>query len=329
MLTPAATLHAGGLLMFGTLLFQDPSALSCQDRFVREIQNCRDMFNNADPQNPDSFQNADAYEACLEGADDSFSACDDGADRPGLYGAWIAFTAALRQCLEQYPDDDDPAQLACIRVELKKYRDAVKELMDDIDDDDEECASGVIVSQFGTVHMAGPMDTLRAAAHAAGIADGKPIVEVGSTIRFAAGLNGSDHGYDVAEIECIQSAVLLVGHRTPDGVSVRAVDADGQVRDGVEFEAPLIADRLVASDQVSLLAVFFDADGVPRLAEFGKVRLAESEVPGDWNRDGVRNTRDMSDYFGAYYARVPRADLTGDDAHDAADVHGFLETFTD
>jgi hypothetical protein len=318
---------AGLAMSFSTAAFaQSQPGGSCHDRFIAEIENCNDMFHNPNPQHPDTFLNKNAHEACLEGADDSYGACVDDASRPDLYGAWIVFTAALRDCLNQFPDDNDPAQLACLRRALKNYRDTVRALTGN---DDDDCAVGAIVSQFGTVQMAGAMDSLRTAATDANLADGKPIVEASSTVRFAAGINTSDQLYDVANIHCIQSAVLLAGYRTKAGVVVGTLDASSQIRDGVEFQISLADLNLVDTDQVALLAVFFDADGVPRLAEFGKLRIAESPVPGDWNRDGAKNAFDLADYFDAFFAQVDRADLNADQSHDASDAQLFLQEFTD
>lgn len=55
--------------------------------------------------------------------------------------------------------------------------------------------------------------------------------------------------------------------------------------------------------------------------------LHDSPTPGDWNRDGIANTRDMLDFVRSFNAKVRRADLTGDGVVDQDDLSAFLLRF--
>ncbi|MFI4853781.1 MAG: GC-type dockerin domain-anchored protein [Phycisphaerales bacterium JB065] len=55
--------------------------------------------------------------------------------------------------------------------------------------------------------------------------------------------------------------------------------------------------------------------------------IAESGIPGDFNRDGDRNTADLSAFIDAYDHNAPRADRNHDGVVNAADLELFLTEF--
>lgn len=55
--------------------------------------------------------------------------------------------------------------------------------------------------------------------------------------------------------------------------------------------------------------------------------IAESRIPGDFNRDGERNADDLVAFLDAYDNNAPRADLNYDGVVDAADLELFLMQF--
>ncbi len=285
------------------------------------------MFDN-DAGDPGTYQNEPAHDACIYGAEASYSACLNDADRSALYSAWITFTARLRRCLEEFPDDEDESQQACISGALVEYRHTVEDL---IPDDDDDCTSGgIYLSSFGTPRAVGPLDTLRRAAIDRGYEDGEYRVQANTSLTITAGVNATPgSGYDIREYGCLKQALLLGVSYGKEGVRVEFMDADTDLIDGVEFDVHIFADKLVHTDELGLLCVYFNQHDVPKFGEFGKLKIEPTDVGGDWNRDRVSDTRDVIDFLDSYSAGTKRADLNGDDRVDSEDAEAFTDSMGD
>jgi len=287
-----------------------------------EIANCNDMFDDSN-NTTGTYSNQTAYEACLDGASDSYGACLDGVERADRYWAWIAFLARLRECLEEFPDEESEAQRACIQAALVEYQRALEDLINPPDDD---CGDGLVVSAFGNEKLLGPMAALQASAVDMGNLDGKYPVFANTTLRFTAGVNATPgSSYSAADVPCLKSAALIAIYSTKTGVAVDLIDADTNVSDGTSFDIHVFSNKTVDATEIKLLSIFFDANNIPQLAELGRLSIQDSPLSGDWNRDEVLNTQDVVDFLSSYDAQTDRADLTNDGTVDSTDVEVFIE----
>lgn len=103
----------------------------------------------------------------------------------------------------------------------------------------------------------------------------------------------------------------------------------GAAADGL-FKVALSLDELPDSIGVSNFSVmvdWLDADGEYLWNAPFSFTIAESGIPGDFNRDGERNASDLSAFIDAYDHNAPRADRNGDGVVNATDLELFLAEY--
>jgi hypothetical protein len=118
---------------------------------------------------------------------------------------------------------------------------------------------------------------------------------------------------------------------TLDGTSI-VLDSGvmGAMQDGL-FEITLSLEELPGSIGVSHFSVmvdWLDSDGEYLWSAPFSFAIAESDIPGDFNRDGERNADDLVAFLDAYDNNAPRADLNRDGVVDAEDLAIFLAEYT-
>ncbi len=293
---------------------------NCWSQYESNVQECADNFNDED--NP-SYHNQSAYRTCTQGADAALEACTHGVNQYGEAAeAWNRFRGRLRDCLEDHPNDEI-ARDSCIRAALILYRAELRELQND--DDDNACApdpQGIEISN--------PIYTLQAAAYDQGNADGKYATPVNTTLTFTSGVNpSSGNSYDIRQIPCAASAVTIALYNTKQGAETFTLDADLDTTDGVTITTHLLHTEFVDASDVIILVIFYDDQSVPLFTEQGVLRIQDSPISGDWNRDMVLNSQDIIDFLASYDAQTKRADLNNDDQVNTEDAQEFTETVND
>lgn len=305
-------LTVGGVLAgmsLTTLAALDPQG-DCRDTYREDASECNFTFNN--PGSP-TYQNQLAFETCLQGADAALTACLDGRpDNPHRE----EFIQDLEQCVRDWPDGGAGFE-SCLRAMLRVYRARLGLPPDD------PCG----LTPVGTGRVA-PIESLRSAALALGHQDGVYPVRVQTTLSFQAGVSATN-SYNLAGRPCIRQAELIAIYETKDGMHSVLLDADTDTADGVFFNLPVFANRVVDTNRMLVLALYFDADNNPVFMEYARLSIDDSPIQGDWNRDGVVNAQDMIDYLSAFSSEMPRADMNQDGVHDVADLIEFLSGIDD
>ena len=301
-----------GILSSLPLLAVTPGALgqTCWFNFTADLNECGTSYQPPGGNTPDP----DAYASCLSAAQMKLSGCVAGGNGDALLEAWNEFNGRLRDCLRDYPDNE-AARQACINGAFSAYRIRVRVILGlDPDPFPEQGGPESRGVQFGWPWLAA-----------------SDPVETDSQFRVIGGLR-----YTKAErrsknfvplTEAATTGILLVIHETADGLASMPIDATIDLSAGVHFKASFPAARHVDSDRVHLMGIYFDAQGVPVAAQMDRVMLHGSPIPGDWNRDGVRDHRDMLDFVRSYNAKVSRADLNADGVVDAEDLTAFMLQF--
>lgn len=285
----------------------DPAA-DCRADFLASMEACNDTFN--DPDVP-GYQNQAAFETCTNGANAQLTACLAG-NGGNTSEHWDEFIDDIKGCLEDWPDGGVGLE-ACLRGMLQIYRHRLGLPPED------PCG----LTQVGTGRVT-QMETLRAAAIDLGHADGVYPVEVQSTLTFQAGVSPAN-SYNLAARPCIRRAELIALYKTRQGVEAVSLDADTNTSDGVHFDLPVFANRVVNADKMLALAIYYDDQGRPVFIEHAPLSITPSPIQGDWNRDGVQNSQDIVDYLDSYAGQVERADLNQDGTHDASDLQQFVD----
>jgi len=285
----------------------DPAA-DCRADFLASMEACNDTFN--DPDVP-GYQNQAAFETCTNGANAHLTACL--ASKGGNTSEhWDEFIDDIKGCLEDWPDGGVGLE-ASLRGMLRIYRHRLGLPPED------PCG----LTRVGTARVA-PMDTLRSAAIDLGHADGVYPVEAQSTLSFQAGIS-STNSYNLAARPCIRGAELIALYQTRQGVQAVPLDADTDVSDGVFFDLPVFANRVIDTNKIVALAVYYDDQGRPVFMEYAPLSITPSPIRGDWNRDAVQNSQDIVDFLQSYAGQVERADLNQDGTHDAGDLQEFVD----
>lgn len=289
-----------GLLSSLPLLVATSGALGqgCWFGFAADLNGCSAGSRSSAGITPDP----DADASCLSVAQMKLSACASGGNGEQLLEAWHEFNSRLRECLHLYPDNE-AARQACINGAFSAYRIRVRVILGlDPDPFPEQGGPEGRGVQFGWPWLAA-----------------SDPVETDSPFRVIGGLRHTraerrSRNF-VPLTEAATMGILLVTHATTD------------LSAGIHFKASFPAARHVDSDRVHLMGVYFDAQGVPVAAQMDRVMLQDSPIPGDWNRDGVRDHRDMLDFVRSYNAKVSRADLNADGVVDGDDLAAFLRAF--
>lgn len=86
-----------------------------------------------------------------------------------------------------------------------------------------------------------------------------------------------------------------------------------------------IAGQLYYQDQP--LIVEYQMDGNTIFMESIRLSIAESGIPGDFDRDGERTAHDLTAFLDAYENSAPRADRNGDRVVNAEDLALFLAEY--
>ncbi len=92
-----------------------------------------------------------------------------------------------------------------------------------------------------------------------------------------------------------------------------------------ELDTEQIAGHLYFQDQPLIVEYLMDGDTM--FMESIRISIAESGIPGDFDRDGERNAADLSAYIDAYDHNAPRADRNGDGVVNATDLELFLAEY--
>lgn len=287
----------------------DPAG-DCQNTHRIDLKECNSEFNN--PASP-TYQNQTAFETCTRGALAALNACLAGdPNNPHRED----FINDLKRCITDWPDGG-PAYESCLAAALMVYRSRLGLTPQD------PCA----LAPAGTGRTA-PMDTLRSAALAMGDPDGKYPVEANSTLSFQAGVSAAG-SYNLAGRPCIKQAELIAIYQTKDGPQAVSLDADPDTSDGVFFDLPIFANRLIDTNELEIIAIYFDDASNPVFMEHATLSILPSPIRGDWNRDQVKDTSDILDFISSFTSQVPRADLNVDGSHNTTDISEFLQDFTD
>lgn len=285
----------------------------CWNTFISDLASCAAI---SEP--PSSTAGPDAHATCVEGAGVKLVGCASNADGNALLEAWNDFNARLQECLSRFPDNE-VARKGCIQGAFDMFRMRVRELQGLDPEPFPEQRGGDGGVQFGWPWLeAGAMMESTAVTR----------VKAGSTFEITGGLRRSANSGNFRSLDRAASAgILLAIYETESGFESFPVDAVTAFQTGARFSASFPAFRHVHSERVHLVGVYFDQQGVPVAAEVGEVMLHDSPTPGDWNRDGIVNTRDMLDFVRSFNAKVRRADLTGDGVVDQDDLSAFLLRF--
>lgn len=301
-----------GILSSLPLLAVTPSALgqTCWFDFTADLNQCI----GSDQPPAGSTSEPDAYASCLSAAQMKLSACASGGTGNALLEAWDEFNGRLRECLQLY-SDNEAARQACINGAFSAYRIRVRVILGlDPDPFPEQGGPESRGVQFGWPWLAA-----------------SDPVETDSQFRVIGGLRHTKAERRsknfVPLTEAASMGILLVIHETADGLVSLPIDATTDLSTGIHFKASFPASRHVDSDRVHLVGIYFDAQGVPVAAQMDRVMLHDSPIPGDWNRDGVRDHHDMLDFVRSYNAKVSRADLNADGVVDAEDLTAFMLQF--
>jgi hypothetical protein len=92
-----------------------------------------------------------------------------------------------------------------------------------------------------------------------------------------------------------------------------------------ELDTEEIAGQLYFQDQP--LIVEYQMEGNTVFMESVRISIAESGIPGDFNRDGERTANDLAAFIDAYDHNAPRADRNRDGVVNAADLELFLAEY--
>lgn len=292
-------------VLLGAVALDPPNSDACGDTFTDQVENCSDTFNN--PDSP-SWQDQQAFETCNDGAAAALAACLAGNGNDLL--DYLDFLDAIKDCMTDWPDGGDSYE-TCLTGALMIYRFELG--LPPI----EPCAPDV-----------SPMAALRDAAIALGAADGKHPVQVGTTLTFTVGV-GDGGSYNTAGIACIKQAQLIALYRTKDGTVAKTLDADTDTTNGTSFSVPVFANRVVHASEIALVALYFNDGGDPVFAEYGFLKIEDSPISGDFNRDGADNTPDVLDYMESYGDQTSRSDVTDDGQTNTDDMQHFLSDHAD
>ena len=316
--TYSLSLLAGSLVFLGaTNAFSDepspPTPADCEDIHTQEVASCNSDFNHNE--DSPSYNNQAALETCLSGANGALISCLEGSwGNPQDYDDFIN---GIEACLEEYPDPSDSAALeSCLLGKLNIYRFKLGLPLIDIDD---ACGPSTPSAQ-----SVSPIDTIRSAAIEMGVLTGKYAVQVESTLSFQAGISATD-GYNMGDHPCIKSAALYASYQTKLGSKTTVYDADTDTSDGVHFDLPIFANRLVDTDDIHIFVVYYGEMGGPVFIEYGTLSIIDSPITGDWNRDQVFNSQDIVDFLDSYDAQIERADINGDDQVTPEDAVEFVD----
>jgi hypothetical protein len=102
-------------------------------------------------------------------------------------------------------------------------------------------------------------------------------------------------------------------------------DEDGMYT--LEFSSESI-DRFIGIDHFSVMIQWRDSKGVLVWGEPMEFTIAETDIPGDFDRNGQRDAADLVAFLDTYDLKAPRADLSGDMVVDATDLALFLAEYT-
>lgn len=322
---PAKTVCTAFLLGLAAPFIQANSleTTTCFDQYLSDLETCNDFFND---QNNPNYHNAQAWGACRDGARNARSTCEDFGIDPLADDIWNEFLDNLKNCIDTFGENSDnpaanPENLQdCIEVALDTLRQQLENLLGDDACDDELIPQNIHNSVY-----VGKMTALELAAIETGATDGKYPVKVNTSMTVSAGINMTPGGqYDAGQIPCVKSAVAIAIYQTKSGTAVVPMDADMNTSDGTTFDILFFSDQLIDASEVTVLSVFFDDESRPMFAEKGIFTIQESPITGDWNRDEVLNTQDVTDFLDSYNAQTKRADINGDDQVTPEDVIEYI-----
>lgn len=282
----------------------------CWDCFVLEIDSCDALFDDEDdlPLNT----------ACANAAGDAWIACMAEGDREDINEAWNTLFERLQQCEQRF--ETPVAIQMCADVAWEAFKNRLEEIIDAVDQDCRE-------------QMVNP-ESNRASYTLIDILDSQEVgrtyenqitASVGQTVSLPNA--GTGVGHDVSTVGCVRSAHLLATYRTKHGTVTEFIDHDTNVANGTPLSAYLDPVKLVHANKIILTAVFMDEHGAPVFLETGVVRIQNSPLSGDYNRDMSTDTVDLLDYIDAYGNAIPRADINEDEAIDTTDLGQFVDDF--
>lgn len=316
---------AGGLIAITTsfaLSLDPPTPAECRAMLIADIAECNRTFivSTDDPDADNSAAQA-TLEACIDGAVAASVACHHG--NPATQAAREQFIDDLEECLRLYPGSTpaDQASLeACLHGTINAYR--VTLGLDPID------TSNTCTNTPAGALLVAPIDTLRTAALALGATDGKYPVDVNTTLSFQAGVSATgNYNFDIQP--CIKQAELVAFFETKQGVKSITYDADINTSDGTFFDLPIFANRVVDAKEMNLFSIYYDENGAPVFVEYATLKIQDSPISGDWNRDQVLNSQDIADFLDSYNTQTDRADLNEDEQIDQQDAVQYLDSVAD
>lgn len=302
----------------------------CLQRYFCTLDQCDATFNPGDmPTSDPAYQQIlDSRAACKEGADIRLSACDTGTPTAALGDEWFTFLDDLARCRTKYGangDQPNPEDLAnCYQAVTNLFRARVNNIPDP-----NGCTIGGVSTALQTIpfHIS---ESLRNAALQSGRVDGRYEVQANSTLSFSAGLNTTPGDeIDVRQYPCIKRAAAIAIYETKQGIKVTVADVDMNTFDGVNFDIHLAGTELIDTTDIDLVCVYFDDNSLPVYGEIGLLAMKPSPINGDWNRDQVLNSQDITDFLESYNAQTNRADLNQDDQIDTQDAAEYLDSIAD
>lgn len=303
------------------------SALSfgpCFSQLIGDLETCNNDFDNEDGDSG-SYNDPDAYAACRDAASLNHQSCINGHNQSLFWSAFQNFQTDLADCLNTFPTENDrEAREDCIAAALAEYRVTVQNI---IDDQNDQSGCSPVISDIALIN---PISALESAALSAGNTDGKYDTKVNTTLNFTAGVNANPgNQYDSSQIPCLKSAIAIAIYQTKFGFQVVPFDGDIDTTDGTTFNLHIIAEDLVHADEVDILNIFFSEEDLPVFGELSTIAIDDSPISGDWDRDEVLNTQDVTDFLNSYNAQTKRADLNDDGQVTPQDATEFAEEYTD
>lgn len=309
-----------GTALVSTASCTHANSITCFLQEAAHIADCNDTYDNEDPNGNWNWNwdNAAAYDACLNAAAADFDLCEAGIPNGARTTLWTELKTNLKFCLDTFPEDEPEALEACIRSALRTYMIGVNDLLDPPDDG---CTDLLPARRLGSIEelSLSPLNI-----------DKKYPVSMMTNLSIQAGASAVPGGsYDTKLSPCIKHAALLAIYQTKTGIEIELVAADMDTSDGTRFTMPLIPSKFVGTNSFVLVSLFLDENGDTRFAEVATTTILPSPVQGDWNRDGVKDAQDITDYTAFYGLQKKSADLNHDNNVDYADLAEFITDYTE
>tara|TARA_A100001391_G_C5056734_1_gene274936 strand:- start:384 stop:1256 length:873 start_codon:yes stop_codon:yes gene_type:complete len=249
----------------------------CLTRYFCTSDQCNAIFDPGTPPNPEIVS---ALDACKDGAQARLLACDNDANALELVNLWFEYLDDIKRCREQYGEGGDnpsePDLAECYEAVLALFQQRVNNLLGD-----NSCNPETIPVSGNDIVSIMPMQSIEQASFALGL-DGKYPVKANSTLAISAGMSSTPNQvYDIKQIHCIKRAALIAVYQTKNGTTAELIDADMDTSDGVDFEYHLIGTQLVNAVNIELIAVYFDDNNSPQMAEMGILKVEDSPITGD------------------------------------------------